>query len=196
MLDALEKRKFFRALRAAATYDGPIVVHGAVETLNAAYRAEGVALPPTTLVTEVPDRRLLAGALVVIWNPQGLSLSRGLWFVAGAAAAFVRRHFAAVIVLYAIGALVFATATVAYGALEIYGGSQVGGSQVAISRGDGTYRLLLPHGTYDLQASGIGFAGAAHGAAVRAARWRPAQSDALRIPGVVAQGSCTQAACG
>jgi drug/metabolite transporter (DMT)-like permease len=29
----------------------------------------------------------LAGALVVIWNPQGLSLSRGLWFVAGAAAA-------------------------------------------------------------------------------------------------------------
>lgn len=29
----------------------------------------------------------LAGALVVIWNPQGLSLSRGLWFVAAAAAA-------------------------------------------------------------------------------------------------------------
>lgn len=29
----------------------------------------------------------LSGALVVIWNPQGLSLSRGLWFVAGAAAA-------------------------------------------------------------------------------------------------------------
>ena len=29
----------------------------------------------------------LAGALVVIWNPQGLALSRGLWFVAAAAAA-------------------------------------------------------------------------------------------------------------
>lgn len=29
----------------------------------------------------------LGGALVVIWNPQGLALSRGLWFVAGAAAA-------------------------------------------------------------------------------------------------------------
>ena len=28
----------------------------------------------------------LAGVLVVIWNPQGVALSRGLWFVAGAAA--------------------------------------------------------------------------------------------------------------
>ena len=28
----------------------------------------------------------LAGALVVIWNPQGLAVSRGLWFVAAAAA--------------------------------------------------------------------------------------------------------------
>jgi putative mRNA 3-end processing factor len=59
---------FGKAQRLIAGVDasnGPIVVHGAVETLNAAYRAEGVALPPTTLVTEVPDRRLLAGALVV-----------------------------------------------------------------------------------------------------------------------------------
>lgn len=29
----------------------------------------------------------LAGALIVIWNPQGLALSRGLWFVAAAALA-------------------------------------------------------------------------------------------------------------
>ena len=59
---------FGKAQRLLAGVDpsiGPIVVHGAVETLNAAYRAEGVALPPTTLVTEVPDRQRLAGALVV-----------------------------------------------------------------------------------------------------------------------------------
>ena len=37
---------------------GPIVVHGAVEPLNRAYRAAGVALPPTPLVTEVTDKAL------------------------------------------------------------------------------------------------------------------------------------------
>ncbi|MFT3720507.1 ligase-associated DNA damage response exonuclease [Pseudorhodoferax sp.] len=44
---------------------GPILVHGAVEPLNAAYRAAGVALPATALATEVADRALLRRALVL-----------------------------------------------------------------------------------------------------------------------------------
>ncbi len=44
---------------------GPIVVHGAVQTLNAAYRASGVALPDTQLVTEITDKSLLKRALVL-----------------------------------------------------------------------------------------------------------------------------------
>jgi len=43
---------------------GPIVVHGAVEPLNAVYRAAGVALPPTHRVTEL-DKTALRRALVV-----------------------------------------------------------------------------------------------------------------------------------
>ena len=37
---------------------GPIVAHGAVETLNAAYRAAGVALPPTRRIDELPRAEL------------------------------------------------------------------------------------------------------------------------------------------
>lgn len=44
---------------------GAIVVHGAVEAVNRAYRAAGVELPPTSLVTEVEDRALLRRCLVV-----------------------------------------------------------------------------------------------------------------------------------
>lgn len=44
---------------------GPIVVHGAVETLNQAYRAAGVALPATWRVDEVTDKAILKGALVI-----------------------------------------------------------------------------------------------------------------------------------
>jgi putative mRNA 3-end processing factor len=44
---------------------GPIVVHGAVRPLNDAYRAAGVALPPTSLVTEVADKASLRRALVL-----------------------------------------------------------------------------------------------------------------------------------
>lgn len=40
---------------------------------------------------------------------------------------FIRRHAGAVIVLYVITGLMFVVTTVAYGTLEIYGGSQVGG---------------------------------------------------------------------
>ena len=44
---------------------GPILTHGAVETVNRIYRAAGVPLPPTRPVGEVGDKTLLAKALVV-----------------------------------------------------------------------------------------------------------------------------------
>ena len=44
---------------------GPIAVHGAVEPLNAAYRAEGVALPQTMRLDALRDRASLARALVL-----------------------------------------------------------------------------------------------------------------------------------
>lgn len=44
---------------------GPIIVHGAVEPLNRAYRAAGVALPETRMVTDVTDKADLKRALVV-----------------------------------------------------------------------------------------------------------------------------------
>jgi putative mRNA 3-end processing factor len=59
---------FGKAQRLIAGVDagiGPIVVHGAVEPLNRAYRAAGVALPETRLVSEVDDRADLKRALVV-----------------------------------------------------------------------------------------------------------------------------------
>ena len=59
---------FGKAQRILAGVDasiGPIVVHGAVEPLNRAYRAAGVALPPTRLVGEIADRAVLRRALVV-----------------------------------------------------------------------------------------------------------------------------------
>jgi putative mRNA 3-end processing factor len=59
---------FGKAQRLLAGVDasiGPIVVHGAVETLNRAYRDSGVALRPTLRLEEVRDRTLLQRALVV-----------------------------------------------------------------------------------------------------------------------------------
>jgi putative mRNA 3-end processing factor len=59
---------FGKAQRLLAGVDasiGPIVCHGAVEPLNRAYRAAGVALPPTRLVSEVTDRAELRRALVL-----------------------------------------------------------------------------------------------------------------------------------
>ena len=44
---------------------GPIVVHGAVEPLNRAYRAAGVALPATQLISDVSDLSSLKRALVI-----------------------------------------------------------------------------------------------------------------------------------
>ena len=59
---------FGKAQRILAGVDasiGPIVCHGAIEPLNRAYRAAGVALPATRLVSEVKDRAELARALVL-----------------------------------------------------------------------------------------------------------------------------------
>jgi putative mRNA 3-end processing factor len=59
---------FGKAQRLLAGVDpgiGPIFVHGAVESLNRAYREEGVALPPTRLVGEVSDRNEFRTALIV-----------------------------------------------------------------------------------------------------------------------------------
>jgi putative mRNA 3-end processing factor len=59
---------FGKAQRLLAGVDaaiGPIVVHGAVEPLNQAYREAGVALPATLRLEAVTDKSLLKRALVV-----------------------------------------------------------------------------------------------------------------------------------
>jgi putative mRNA 3-end processing factor len=59
---------FGKAQRLLAGVDagiGPIVVHGAVEPLNRAYRAQGVALPDTVGLDDMADKALLRRALVV-----------------------------------------------------------------------------------------------------------------------------------
>ena len=59
---------FGKAQRILASVDasiGPILVHGAVETLNRAYREAGVPLPPTRIVSELERALVPAGALVV-----------------------------------------------------------------------------------------------------------------------------------
>ncbi|MCW5624944.1 MAG: ligase-associated DNA damage response exonuclease [Burkholderiales bacterium] len=59
---------FGKAQRILAGVDasiGPIVCHGAVQVLNAAYRATDVALPETFAVGDVADRTALRQALVV-----------------------------------------------------------------------------------------------------------------------------------
>lgn len=58
---------FGKAQRILAGLDpsiGPIVCHGSVEPLNRAYRAEGVEIPPTVMVSDV-DKAALRRALVV-----------------------------------------------------------------------------------------------------------------------------------
>jgi putative mRNA 3-end processing factor len=52
---------------------GPIIVHGAVEPLNRAYRAAGVELPPTQMVVDVKDKADLKRALVIC--PPGAAAS-------------------------------------------------------------------------------------------------------------------------
>jgi putative mRNA 3-end processing factor len=57
-----------KAQRVIANVDasiGPIYTHGAVEALNEAYRASGVALPPTQRVSEMPRGHRFDDALIV-----------------------------------------------------------------------------------------------------------------------------------
>ena len=57
-----------KAQRILASVDatiGPIVVHGAVEKINRAYRASGVSLPPTVMVQDDLKKVSWAGSLVI-----------------------------------------------------------------------------------------------------------------------------------
>ncbi len=65
---------------------GPIIVHGAVEPLNRAYRAAGVELPPTRMVTDVTEKSDLKRALVVC--PPGAAASTWLRRFGDASTAF------------------------------------------------------------------------------------------------------------
>ena len=59
---------FGKAQRILASVDpsiGPIIVHGAVDTLNRGYRECGVKLPETRMVTDFEAKKDFAGALVV-----------------------------------------------------------------------------------------------------------------------------------
>ncbi len=59
---------FGKAQRILAGVDasiGPIVVHGAVDTMNRAYRDAGVALPPTLAASDLTGKTSLQRALVV-----------------------------------------------------------------------------------------------------------------------------------
>lgn len=54
-----------RILAALDSGIGPIFTHGAVESMNEAYREEGILLPATELVTTVAKKRDFARALVI-----------------------------------------------------------------------------------------------------------------------------------
>lgn len=54
-----------RILAGVESSIGPIVCHGAVEALNRAYRASGVVLPETQLVSDIADKATLKRVLVV-----------------------------------------------------------------------------------------------------------------------------------
>jgi len=57
-----------KAQRILANVDasiGPIVCHGAIEPINAVYRAQGVALPSTKAVSDFPAKADFASALVI-----------------------------------------------------------------------------------------------------------------------------------
>lgn len=77
-----------------------------------------VFLAPLALVGLVADYARVASVA-------GAATSIGLAVRAGAA--FVRANLRAAVTLYLMIAVVFASVTIAYGTLEIYGGSQVGG---------------------------------------------------------------------
>lgn len=94
-----------------------------------------VFLVPLVLVGLVADYARVASVA-------GTATSLGGALRAGLA--FVRDHLRAVVTLYLMTALVFAAVTIAYGMLEIYGGSQVGGWRaIAIGQAYIMVRLTL-----------------------------------------------------
>lgn len=59
---------FGKAQRILAGIDasiGPIICHGAAQSLTEVYRASGVALPPTLMVSDITDKAILKTALVI-----------------------------------------------------------------------------------------------------------------------------------
>jgi putative mRNA 3-end processing factor len=58
-------QRLLAALREMDLGIGPIVVHDAVEAVNEAYRAEGVALAPVLTLAQVTERSLLRRALAI-----------------------------------------------------------------------------------------------------------------------------------
>ncbi len=72
---------FGKAQRLLAGLDasiGPIVAHGAVETLNAAYRAAGVALPATQRIDDVPRDQLQRALAIAPHAVQGSAWAKRL----------------------------------------------------------------------------------------------------------------------
>jgi putative mRNA 3-end processing factor len=72
---------FGKAQRLLAGLDagiGPIVAHGAVEPLNAAYRAAGVALPPTQRIDDVPRDQLQRALAIAPPAVQGSAWAKRL----------------------------------------------------------------------------------------------------------------------
>lgn len=65
MLSCYALGKAQRLLRTVDTSIGPILTHGAIEATNQILRAQGIALPETTLVTADLDIKANAGALVL-----------------------------------------------------------------------------------------------------------------------------------
>lgn len=94
-----------------------------------------VFLAPLALVGLVADYARVSSVA-------GVATSTGQALRAGAA--FVRANVRMVLTLYLLTALVFAAVTIAYGTLEIYGGSQVGGWRaIAIGQAYIVMRLTI-----------------------------------------------------
>ena len=73
-LISIEKAQ--RVLGALDASLGPLLTHGAVEAVNAAYRASGVALPPTTYVTGIKDDSWRRALVVAPPSAHGTPWSR------------------------------------------------------------------------------------------------------------------------
>ena len=65
LLMAYSLGKAQRLLAGVDASIGPVLVHGAVEALNAVYRAAGVALAPTVPAAQATDRQAWSRALIV-----------------------------------------------------------------------------------------------------------------------------------